>query len=892
MQTLKAILLRLRDLFRKEQLDRDLNAELSAQLDLHIEENLRAGMTPEEARRTALLKLGGVEQAKESVRDLRGMVWLETVFQDLRFGLRMLRKNPAFGVVAVFALALGIGFSSMVFSIFYNGVLHPFPYRDADRLAIINIIDTRAGAVPFRGAFHLDEIQAFRKLSHTVEDVAGVTSWDGVYWRQGFSEQIHGAVVTPNAMSFYGVAPLLGRGLTEGDALPDAPPVALLGYLYWKTHFNEDKSVIGQTMLINKQARTIIGVMPPRFFLFGADFYAPISWNRVEPSRQEAMSSGEPLYFFATAMVKKGVAPQVVDAELWSIAKGLVPLHKDDYPDKFTVTTRGFSEVIVGDFSQTLYLLIGSVVLLLFISSSNVACLLLVHTSARAKEISLRSTLGASRGRLARQLFMESVVLGAIGCLAGCLVAYWGLAATKAFNPGLQIPGEADIALNGYVLLFAVATSFVTTLLFGLSPVLFAVKKDVLTNLQGSGVNVNSSRRGTKMRAGLVVGQVAISMLLLIFAGLMVHSFIAVTNIKLGFDAKDLLIAQIHFPGQRYQTPEGKRAYLEPALARIRSIPGVKNAATSITHPVGGSARTEDVTIPGKPHEKNRVTAMEACSETYFDTVGLRLLRGRVLTAADVASARHVIVVNDTLAQKYFPGEDPIGHQIKFNVLDEIPEAPHDTYFEIIGVVSDFKNWELTDPVLPQAFLPYTIVGLFDRTLLVRTAANPTVFLNTIRQLLAEIDPDPMLSHPDTVEAYIHDHDYVKPRFRLISFGICAAIGLGLALIGLFGVMAYSVALQTHDIGIRMALGALPGNILVAVLQRGLLLVGSGVVIGLCAAFLSVRVLSSQLSGISTFDLGAFILAPLALLLAGLLACYLPARRATRVDPMIALRYE
>jgi predicted permease len=889
--SVRVFLLRLLALFRKKRLDSELNAELASHLALHIEDNLREGMSPEEARRAALLKLGGLEQTKESVRDLRGIAWLETVFQDLRFGLRTLRKNPGFSTVAVLALALGIGFSSIVFSIFYNGVLHPFPYRNAERLAIIEIIDTRAGAIPYRHYFHLDEVQAFRKFNHTLEDIAAVSSWDGVFSRKGVSEQIHGVVLTPNAMSFYGVAPLLGRGLTEEDAQSGSPPVALLGYLYWKTQFHEDKSVIGQTMTINKQPRTIIGVMPPRFYLFGADFYAPVPWNRAEPSRQEALANGDPLYFFATAMPKKGVTSQAVNDDLLSIANGLVPLHKEDYPDKFTVKTQGFSEVIVGDFSQTLYLLIASVVLLLFISSSNVASLLLVHMSTRAKEISLRSTLGASRGRLARQLFMESLVLGAIGCVAGCLVAYWGLAATKVYNPGLQIPGESDISLNSGVLLFAVTTSFLSTLLFGLSPVLFAVKKDVLTNLQGSGVNVNSSRRGTRLRAGLVVGQVAISMLLLIFAGLMVRSFIAVTNTQLGFDPKDLLTVQIHFPGQRYQTAQGKRAFLEPALTRISSIPGVKNATTAIAHP-GFGAATEDVAIPGKPHDKNWQTSFEACSETYFDTIGLQLLRGRFLSSTDVASARRVIAVNNTLAQKYFPGEDPIGHQIKFNVLDQIPEAPHDAYFEIVGVVSDYKNWQVTDPVQPQAFLPYTALGFGDRTLLIRTAANPTAFVNTIRQLLAEIDPDPMLSHPETMEAFLHDHDYLKPRFRLISFGICAAIGLGLALIGLFGVMAYSVALQTHDIGVRMALGAVPGNILVTVLRRGLLLVGSGLVIGVFAAFLSVRVLSSQLPGISTFDLGAFVLAPLALLLAGLLACYLPARRATRVDPMIALRYE
>jgi putative ABC transport system permease protein len=678
----------------------------------------------------------------------------------------------------------------------------------------------------------------------------------------------------------------------ERDAQPGSDPVVLLGYEYWKKEFQQDKSVVGKTMMIDNQARTVIGVMPPRFYLFGADFYALISWDRTEPTMADAMANNEPYFFFPSGILKKGISRDTANADLFAIAQRLVPLHNGDYPEKFHINTRGFSDAIVGDFKQTMFFLIGAVALLLLISSSNVASLLLTHHSARAKEIALRSALGASRGRLIRQLLLESFVLGAVGCLAGSFLAYGGLKAAKTLDAALQIPGESDISLNWQVLLFAVAVSLLTALLFGLSPAFFAVRKDLRENLQSSGVNANSSQRGGKIRAALVVGQVALSVLLLVFAGLVIRSFIAITNFDPGISTKNMFVADIHFPGHQYDSAQSKRAYFEQALARISAIPGVVIAATDLGWPIEGGPRTEDVTIPGKPHDKHWTTSFEACSEGYFQTLGLRLLRGRLISSSDVASGRRIAVVNHTLADQYFPNQNPVGQQIKFNVLDQIPGTPHDAYFEIVGIVRDFRNVGLQQSVQPEAFVPYTFSGFGDRNILVRTAANPNLFVNTFRQVLADVDPNPILSHPETLEGLLHTHEYVKPKFRLISFGTCAGIGLGLALIGLFGVMSYSVALQTQELGVRMALGAQRSDILTLVLRKGVLLVGSGLFLGLLVAFLSVRILQSQLWGVSAFDPGAFVLAPLALLAAGLLACYLPARRATRVDPLVALRYE
>jgi predicted permease len=891
MRRLRALFIRLAGFFRKARRDAEISSELESHLQMHIEDNLRAGMSPAEARRQALTKLGGVEQVKIKCRDQQGLPVLENLLQDVSFGGRTLRKNPGFTAVAVAALALGIGFSSIIFSVFYNGFLRPFPYRDAQRLTVISVMDTKEGSRGFRSMFHLDEVAAFRKQNDSFDDIVAYSSWDVPYARKTSGEQVHGCILTPNAMDFWGVPPLLGRGFTEQDVQPGAGLVVLLNYNYWKKMFNEDKAVLGTTMMLKGQARTVIGVMPPRFQLYGADLYIPLDWNRPEPSMTQAMNDSEPLFFFATAIRKRNVSLQTAAADVQVIAQQLVSLHPRDYPEHFRMDTRPMNEVIVADFKQTLILLIAAVSLLLLISSSNVASLLLTHHSARAREIALRAALGASRGRLIRQLFVESLVLGVGGCLAGCFLAYLGLRAV-ALTPGIEVPGEADMSLNLPVLLFAIALSLLTTVLFGLSPALFAVRKDLRTNLQSAGVNASASLSGARIRAGLVVGQVALSLLLLVFAGLMMRSFIAITHVNFGFRTENVLQAEIHFPHRQYDSAESKRAFFDQALPRISALPGVTNVAESIWLPVSDGPTSEDVTIPGKPHDKHWRTAFEAVSEGYFPTLGLQSLRGRLLSPSDVASGRRVVVVNQTLVKSYFGGEDPIGQQIKFNILDQIPVTPHDAYFEIIGVVSDFRNAGIQDPIIPEGFVPYTFSGFGDRCILVRTVVNPASLLNHIRQITADVGPDTALIHPGTLDGFLQEKVYVKPKFRLISFGTCAAIGLALALIGLFGLMAYSVTLQTHELGIRMALGAQANNILALVLRKGLLLASGGILLGLLASFLSARVLRSQLWGVSVFDVGAFVLAPLALMSAAFLACYLPARRAMRVDPMVALRYE
>ena len=603
------------------------------------------------------------------------------------------------------------------------------------------------------------------------------------------------------------------------------------------------------------------------------------------------MANDLPYWFFMTGILKKGVSRSAAEADLQGIAQRLAPQHKDEYPQGFVMRTVGFNEAVVGDFKKTMFLLFGSVALLLFISSSNVASLLLVHTTSRAREIAVRTALGASRARLVRQLFLESMVLGGIGCIAGIAVALVGLKICRIV-PGIAVPGEADLSMNWPVLIFAVATALATVLVFGLSPAFLAVKKDLRGTLQTSGADAAGTQRSVTLRGILVVGQVALSMVLLVFAGLMVHSFIAITHADPGINTANLYIGEVHLNGPQYNTIENKRAFLQQALYKLAATPGVLHVSTSFGWPVIGGPSSRDITIPGKPHGTQVETRWEPVNEDYFAALGLPLLKGRVLDAVDVGNARKVAVVNHKLAEQFFGSEDPIGHSVKINAFDEIPMTPRDAYFEIVGVVGDATNRGLENPVMPQVFIPYTFSGLGDRSVAVRTAVRPEMMAKTFQQVLSAVDPNAVVRDPGTLEGFLDRFEYLQPRFRLISFSICAGLGLGLALIGLFGVMAYAVTLRMQEFGIRIALGAQSTDILSLVLKKGLLLVGGGIFVGLIAALFSVSLVKSQLWGVSQFDSRVLVLAPIALLAAGVLACYLPARRATHVDPLVALRYE
>ncbi|HVP55406.1 MAG TPA: ABC transporter permease [Candidatus Eisenbacteria bacterium] len=828
--------------------------------------------------------------------------------QDFRFALRQLKKSPGFAAVAILTLALGIGASTIVFSVVYNGVLYPFPYRSAERLTAIGIQDLEHGERGSRGMFHLDEVAAFRKGNHTFEDILGYGMFPSmVYMRRNASEMLHGVGATPNAMEFWGVPPLLGRGFGEQDVQTGAPPVVLLNYRFWKREFQGDKGIVGKTMMLNGKSRTIIGVMPPRFQAVGSDVYMPISWTRPEPAREKfEWDVDDPIYFWATGILKRGVSFETASADIDVIARQLAPSHPDDYPKKFRVTMKSLNDVVLGGFRQTLLLLFAAVGLLLFISCSNVAGLLLARASARGKEIALRAALGASRGRLVRQLLSESLLLAGAGCLFGCVFAYVGLKGVLLTDLA-PLPWEADITLNRPVLAFVVGISLLSALFCGMAPAFHVVRGDLQKRLASTGLNVGATFRYNRFRSGLVIGQVALSLLLLTCAGLVARSFFALIRVDLGVQPKRIFTAEIHFPRGRYTKAEEKTAFFQRLLPQLNSVPGVVSSTELIGLPLLFSPEG-DVTIPGKQHREKWIAKIELCSEGYFETLGVHLLQGRLLTADDISAVRKVAVVNEKLATKFFGGENPIGRQIKFNVFDQLPETPHDAYFEIVGITQNSRGYDFHgDSVVPlapelsqpEAFVPYSVSGFADRAIAMQTQVPPALLVNNVRQILWSIDHDVVLVQPNvgggtgySLDQIMQGLVYGKQEFAAMSFGACAALGFALAIVGLFSVMTYIVSLRTHDIGVRLALGAPRSAILRLMLNRGLRLIVVGIVIGLLASLAVTRFLAGEFHGVSATDPLTLVLVVIAVLGAGVSACVLPARRAAKVDPMVTLRYE
>jgi putative ABC transport system permease protein len=514
--------------------------------------------------------------------------------------------------------------------------------------------------------------------------------------------------------------------------------------------------------------------------------------------------------------------------------------------------------------------------------------------------------LGASRPRLFRQLLSESLVLAIAGCALGCVIAFVGLKAFMMTNLA-PLPWEAEIAVNRPVLAFAVGISLLSALFCGLAPAVHAVRGDLQKGLASSGVNVNPVFQHSRFRSGLVVGQVALSLLLLTCAGLVMRSFLSLIHIDLGVQPKQIFTAQIHFPAGRYTKPDDKKAFFERLLPQLNATPGVTSATELVGLPLL-FAPQGDATIPGKPHKEQWTTKLELCSEGYFQTLGQHLLQGRFLTADDMAAQRKVTVVNESLARKYFSGENPLGRVIKFNVFDEIPNTPRDAYFEIVGVVKDTRTFDFegdtaiprpADNAMPSAYVPYSISGFGNRAIAMQTRIPPALLVNHVRQLVWAIDHDVVLVEPHagsgvgfSLDQLMQGLVYGKQEFAAMAFGGCAFLGFVLALLGLFSVMTYIVSLQTHDIGIRLALGAPHKAILRMVMQRGMRLILIGIGIGLVVSLLVTRFLLSQFRGISPRDPLTLALVIGAILACGLSACLLPARRATRVDPMVTLRYE
>jgi predicted permease len=590
--------------------------------------------------------------------------------------------------------------------------------------------------------------------------------------------------------------------------------------------------------------------------------------------------------------LKPGLTMPTAAADITVVAKQLAKVYDKFYPPEFEVHTRVLNDLVLGDFKGMIYALMAAVMMLLLIACSNVANLLLARATTRDRELAIRSSIGARPGRLVRQLLAESFVLAAAGLAAGCFLAYLGLRAVVANIPQGPLPDEAVIGLNPVVLFLAIAITVLTTFLCGLAPARHAMRGDLPSRLASGGPNLGAAFRNGKLRAGLVVTEVALSLVLLTGAGLMVRSFLAVVRVNPGFDPAAILFTGVNFAKNSHDTVDRQKVFFQQALERVRTLPGVTAAAAGSSVPSLEGGPGGEVDIPGKTHSEKWFAMVEFSSEDYFRTLQVPLVRGRALTPADIESRQQVVVINQALATTYFGKDDPVGQKMQLKLLDDVPDAPHHADFTIVGVVADFKNVNVLGPTMPEAFIPITISTVGYRRILMRTTLDPESLMPEVRRAIWTADPNVATGSNGTIEHWLKETDYKSPRFNLGVLGIFAGIGLALAIVGIFSVMAYTVSLQTHELGIRMALGAQRGDVLRLVLLKGLRLIVAGVVAGLLASFGLTRFLASQLWGVSANDSWTYAVVVALIAAAGVTACFLPARKATQVDPIIAIRCE
>jgi putative ABC transport system permease protein len=872
-------------LMRRGRYEREMEEEMRFHLEMQIEQNLASGMAAEEARYAARRQFGNQTWLKEVSREMWSVRLIETLIQDLRYGARMLMKNPGFTLLAVLTLALGIGSTTTIFSAVQNILLNPFPYTDAHRVVAIQIHDTGSSRPRGRSWFQAPEFLDYQEQAHLFEEVIGVTLDDVLYDSGAGMEQFSGGYVTPNAFSFLGVPAQLGRGITQDDAKPGAPPVFVMAHKLWVKRFNLDPSILGRTFTLNGTPTTLVGIMPPRFIFYDADLWIARAMERVAPRSHRG-------YWIFLAKLKQGVTVEQAQADIELIARRLARVYPDDYPENFSVRVISWFDSLFPQFRNTLYTIAAAVGLLLLIACSNVANMLLARATAREKEIAIRSAVGASRMRLVGQLLTESLLLALGGAVVGCLFSYAGIKGLVMLRYDNFIPGEAHIRLNLAALLFSLGTAAITAVLFGLAPALQTVRKDLVEPLKGTSHGAGRGFRQGRMRNTLVVFEVALSVVLLSGAGLLIRSFVKLQQMDLGFNPENILYARLPFPRGQYTTAAEKQRFYELLLSRLHALPGVVAATETTTLPPYGGIDSE-IEIVGKTHTEKWRALFQLCSEGYFSTLQLRTILGRTLSETEVNSARKVAVVNQTFADKFLSNQYPIGQMVKINLLERMPNSPvKDPVFEIIGVVSDAKNQDIQEPPLPEMLVPYTITGAFERGIMVRTSVPPLSLLNDVRREIWAVDRNVALTLTGSLEDFLKRYSYAEPRFSLVLMSVFASVGLVLVELGVFSVIAYTVARQTHEIGIRMALGASHTDVVWMVLRRGLQLIGLGMGLGLLASFAVTRVIANMLFEVSPRDpltLGAVVAV---VALAGLAACYFPARRATKVDPLVALRVE
>jgi putative ABC transport system permease protein len=807
---------------------------------------------------------------------------LRDLFQDLRYAGRMQLKNPGFTIVAVIALALGIGANTAIFSVVNSVLLRPLPYKDPERLVMV-WEDASKHGYPRDTPASANYVD-WRDQNTVFEGMAAIADESFNLTGAGEPERLEGRLVSANLFPLLGVDPHIGRTFTSAEDQPGSNRVVVLSYPLWQRRFGGDKSIVGRPLSLNGETYTVVGVMPARFQFPTSDdqVWAPIAFTNEDATNRNRH------YLQVLARLKPGTSLEQAQTEMSTIAARLQQQYPDSNADQGAAVTP-LHEHLVGDIKPALLILLGAVGLVLLIACANVANLLLARAAVRQKEIAVRVALGARRWRLLRQFLTESVLLSALGGVVGLALAYGGLVLLRAFIPE-NISQAGQISIDLKVLGFTFVVSLFTGLIFGLAPALQAARFNQTETLKEGGRDSATGSSGKRLRGLLVMAEVAVSLVLLIGAGLLINSFLRLRNVDPGFRSNNLLTMRIVLPQPKYEQFERRSAFYTELIQRVQNIAGVKSAAVTTNLPLYRQGNSIGISIEGQPPPppgQENIVVTRIISPGYFDTMSIPLVSGRALTDQDTATTPRVAVISETMARKYWPGQDPIGKRIGTGRI----QRPED-WTQVVGVVKDVRQFELTADPRPQMYLPYKQRGFFDlRDLVVKTEVDPATLAATVRQTVWAIDKDQPVSNIRTMDEILLD-SIARQRFSMLLLAIFAGVALVLAAVGIYGVMSYSVAQRTHEIGIRMALGAQTGAVLRLAVGYGLKLVVAGTVIGLIAAFALTRVMSTLLFGVTATDPATFTLISLLLIAVAALASYIPARRATKVDPIIALRYE
>jgi len=868
----------LRNLFHKQREERELDEEVRASEQLLVDENIHAGMNPQEARRQARLELGGVEQVKEQVREIRAGHLLDALGCDVRYAARTMRRSPAFTTTAVLTLALGIGANTAMFSVVNAVLLRPLPYPDSDRLVQMWSTNPKANRWGMWTAY--PRFEDWRRENTVFEEMATARTWVISIKGGDHPESLFGVMTSSQVFQLLRVQPMLGREFLPEEDQPGHDHVILLSYGLWQRRFGSDPAVIGRTVNVGQENYTVIGVMPADF-RFSPDLrasYRVDAWfpPAPDPSRNERGSNN----YYTFARLKPGVTLAQAQAEMDAINEGLAEKHSEDR--ELGVKVVGWQRQVGSEVRPALLILLGAISLVLLIACANVANLLLARGAVRQREAALRQALGAGHGRLIRQFMTESMLLAVCGGVAGLLLAYEGLHLFIRLAP--DIPRLNETTIDPHVLIFSAVLTLGTGLIFGIAPALQGSRTDLQDSLKESGNRLTSGATRARARNVLVVAEMALALMLLAGAGLLVRSFVRVQQVDPGFNPKNLLTAFVMLPPSKYPEPRRQAQFFYEVMERIASLPGVECAGGADSAPMLTND-TGPVSIEGHPVEPEIQAERPKITPDYFRAMGIPLLRGRTFAWADNEGSLPVAIISESAARQYWPDEDAMGKRVKL----EDGSAP--VWRQVIGIVGDVRQDSVVEAARPEVYAPLLQAPVPYMALIVRTRTPPAALTAAVRQAVMAVDKDQPLFQVEIMQQVVDD-SVAGRRFQMSLLAVFATIALGLAAIGIYGLMSYTVNQRTHEIGIRMALGAKRGEILHLVVRHGMMLAIVGVVLGTVGALLLTRFLSSMLYGVGANDPTTLLSVATLLIGVAALASYIPARRATRVDPMVALRYE